>query len=248
MDWDTVFLSNHDNPRLVSNFGDTSTAEFWVRSAKLLETMLLTLRGTPFIYQGDELGMANYPFTRLDQFNDIEVKNAYKEKVVGGKMTEAEFISESRRFGRDNSRTPMQWSEAPNAGFTTDAAKPWLAVNPNYPEINAANEEKDPESMLRYTERAIGIHHEHLAFVYGDYRDLDPGNEQVYAYTRTLNEAGRPDQRLLVVLNFGEKPIEYTLPGGITAGKLVLANVQGTPEVGGSTLRLGAWDARVYSY
>jgi oligo-1,6-glucosidase len=248
MDWDTVFLSNHDNPRLVSNFGDTSTAELWVRSAKLLETMLLTLRGTPFIYQGDELGMANYPFTRLDQFNDIEVKNAYKEKVVGGKMTEAEFISESRRFGRDNSRTPMQWSEAPNAGFTTDAAKPWLAVNPNYPEINAANEEKDPESMLRYTERAIGIHHEHLAFVYGDYRDLDPGNEQVYAYTRTLNEAGRPDQRLLVVLNFGEKPIEYTLPGGITAGKLVLANVQGTPEVGGSTLRLGAWDARVYSY
>ena len=118
-DWDTVFLSNHDNPRLVSNFGDTSTAEFRVRSAKLLETMLMTLRGTPFIYQGDELGMTNYPFTKLDQFNDIEVKNAYKEKVLGGKMTEAEFIAESQRFGRDNSRTPMQWSDAPNGGFTT---------------------------------------------------------------------------------------------------------------------------------
>ena len=116
-DWDTVFLSNHDNPRLVSNFGDTSTAEFRVRSAKLIETMLMTLRGTPFIYQGDELGMTNYPFTRLDQFNDIEVKNAYKEKVLGGKMTEAEFIAESQRFGRDNSRTPMQWSDAPQRGI-----------------------------------------------------------------------------------------------------------------------------------
>ena len=92
--WDTVFLSNHDNPRLVSNFGDTSTTEFRVRSAKLIETMLMTLRGTPFIYQGDELGMTNYPFTKLDQFNDIEVKNAYEEKVLGGKMTEVEFISE----------------------------------------------------------------------------------------------------------------------------------------------------------
>jgi oligo-1,6-glucosidase len=247
-DWDTVFLSNHDNPRLVSNFGDTSTAEFRVRSAKLLETMLLTLRGTPFIYEGDELGMTNYPFTRLDQFNDIEVKNAYKEKVVGGKMTEAEFIAESRRFGRDNSRTPMQWSDAPNAGFTTDAARPWLAVNPNYPEINAAREEKDPESILHFTEEAIALRHGHLAFVYGDYRDLDPENPQVYAYTRALSMPGKPEQRFLVVLNFGEKPVDYTLTGGVTAGKLVLANVEGTPESGGSTLKLGAWDARVYSY
>ena len=103
--WDTVFLSNHDNPRLVSNFGDTSTPEFRVRSAKLIETMLMTLRGTPFIYQGDELAMTNFPFKHLKQFNDIEVKNAYKEKVVQGKMTEAEFIAESQRFGRDNSRT-----------------------------------------------------------------------------------------------------------------------------------------------
>ena len=131
-DWDTVFLSNHDNPRLVSNYRRYSTPEFRVRSAKLIETMLMTLRGTPFIYQGDELAMTNYPFTRYDQFDDIEVKNAYKEKVGKGKMAEAEFVAESHRFGRDNSRTPMQWSAAPNAGFTTATAKPWLAVNPNY--------------------------------------------------------------------------------------------------------------------
>ena len=247
-DWDTVFLSNHDNPRLVSNFGDTSTAEFRVRSAKLLETMLMTLRGTPFIYQGDELGMTNFPFKRVDQFNDIEVKNAYEDKVLGGKMTEAEFIAESQRFGRDNSRTPMQWSDAPNAGFTTAAATPWLAVNPNYKEINAAREQTDPGSILHYTQQVIALHHAHLAFVYGDYKDLDPENPQVYAYTRTLSEPGKPDQRFLVVLNFGGKPVEYALPEGVTAGKLVLANVPGAPETGGTTLKLGAWDARVYSF
>jgi oligo-1,6-glucosidase len=210
--------------------------------------MLMTLRGTPFIYQGDELGMTNYPFTRVDQFNDIEVKNAYEAKVLGGKMTEAEFISESRRFGRDNSRTPMQWSDAPNAGFTTPEAQPWLAVNPNYPEINAAKQESDPKSILHFTQAAIALHHGHLAFVYGDYKDLDPDNAQVYAYTRTLSIPGQPNQRFLVVLNFGQKPLDYTLPDGMTAGKLVLANVQGTSENGAATLKLGPWDARVYTY
>jgi oligo-1,6-glucosidase len=210
--------------------------------------MLMTLRGTPFIYQGDELAMTNYPFKRLDEFNDIEVKNAYKDKVQAGKMAEAEFIAESQRFGRDNSRTPMQWSGAPNAGFTTGSAKPWLAVNPNYPDINAAREQDAPESVLHYTQQAIAMHHAHLAFVYGDYKDLDPENAQVFAYTRTLSMAGKADQRFLVVLNFGEKPLEYTLPQGVTAGKLVLANVAGTPETGGTTLKLAGWDARVYTY
>ena len=246
--WDTVFLSNHDNPRLVSNFGDTSTEEYRLRSAKLLETMLMTLRGTPFIYEGDELGMTNFPFARLDEFNDIEVKNAYKEKVLGGKMSEAEFIAESRRFGRDNSRTPMQWNEEPNAGFTTAAGKPWLAVNPNYKEINAAKEQADPESVLRYTQKAIALHHAHLAFVYGDYKDLAPDNQQVFAYTRTLSVPGKPEERFLVVLNFGEQPVEYSLPGGVKAGKLLLGNVPGTAESGGSTLKLSGWDARVYAY
>ncbi len=247
-DWDTVFLSNHDNPRLVSNFGDDSTPEFRTRSAKLLETMLLTLRGTPFLYQGDELGMTNYPFTRLDQFDDIEVKNAYQAEVQTGKVPEEEFIAESHRFGRDNARTPMQWSPAPNAGFTTPAAKPWLAVNPNFSTINAAAELADPDSVYHYTESAIALRHAHLAFVYGDYQDLDPDHSQVFAYTRTLTAAGEPAQRFLVVLNFGQKPAEYALPKGVKAGKLLLANVPGTAEAGTSTLHLAAWEARVYSY
>ena len=243
-DWDTVFLSNHDNPRLVSNYGDDSTPEFRVRSAKLIATMLLTLRGTPFLYQGDELGMTNYPFTRYDQFDDIEVKNAYKEKVQTGKMPESQFVAEAHRFGRDNSRTPMQWSAAPNAGFTTAAAKPWLAVNPNYKTINAAEEVANPNSIYRYAQRAVALHHAHTAFVYGDYKDLDPTNTQVFAYTRSLD----PSQHFLVVLNFGEKPVEYKLPEGIKVGKLLLGNLRGATEAGGSTLHLEGWEARVYEY
>ena len=237
--WDTVFLSNHDNPRLVSNFGDDSP-EYRAASAKLLETMLLTLRGTTFLYQGDELGMTNYPFTRLDQFNDIEVKNAYKARVVSGQMSEAQFVAESHRFGRDNSRTPMQWSGAAEGGFTTGTT-PWLAVNPNYTTINAATEERDPNSVLHYTQRAIALRHAHRALVYGDYKDLDPEHAQVFAYTRSLGE-----ERFLVVLNFSKEPVVYTLPGQVRAGSLVLANLPETWEAGTAELHLKAWDARVY--
>lgn len=247
-DWDTVFLSNHDNPRLVSNFGDTSTDEFRIRSAKLIETMLLTLRGTPYIYQGDELGMTNYPFRTLDQFNDIEVKNAWKERVASGRMSEAEFIAESARFGRDNSRTPMQWSPAANGGFTTASAKPWLAVNPNYTSINAAAELKDPNSVYRYTQRAIDLHHSSPAFTYGNYKDLDPEHPQVYAYTRTLSTPGKPDQRFLVLLNWSEKPVDYRIPGEIIPRKLVLDNVPKAAAVRGQNITLSGWEARVYSY
>ena len=239
-DWDTVFLSNHDNPRLVSNFGDTSPPEARVHSAELLETMLLTLRGTAFLYQGDELGMTNYPFTQLDQFNDIEVKNLYKEKVVPGLMTEAEFIAECARFGRDNSRTPMQWSSAANAGFTTSAATPWLAVNPNYKSINAAQETADPDSVYSYTARLIALRSKTPAFIYGDYKDIDPQHPHVFAYVRTLG-----DEQYLVVHNFSPDPIEYTLPEGIKAGKSLVDNYKGD-ESGTATLHLKGWESRIY--
>ncbi len=239
-DWDTVFLSNHDNSRLVSNFGDTSTPGARVHSAKLLETMLLTLRGTAFIYQGDELGMTNYPFTRLDQFNDIEVKNLYQEKVVPGLMQEDEFIKECARFGRDNSRTPMQWSSDANAGFTTASAKPWLAVNPNFTTINAAQEVADPDSVYNYTARLIALRAKTPAFVYGDYKDLDPQHAQVFAYLRTLE-----NEQYLVVHNFSGEPVEYTLPDGLKAGKAVMGNYK-SEESGAATLHLEGWESRIY--
>jgi len=236
--WDTVFLSNHDNPRVVSTFGDDSP-EFRVPSAKLLETMLLTLRGTPFLYQGDELGMTNYPFRTIDDFNDIEVKNAYKAEVLTGKVPAETFFADLRHTSRDNARTPMQWDGSANGGFTS-AANPWLAENPNYKEINAAEEVSDPDSVYNYTRKAIALRHAHEAFVYGDYKDLAPNDKAIFAYTRTLGA-----ERFLVVLNFSETPVAYTLPGDLKVGALLLSNLAGTEERGGA-LHLAGWEARVY--
>ncbi|WP_260736931.1 glycoside hydrolase family 13 protein [Tunturiibacter lichenicola] len=236
--WDTVFLSNHDNPRIVSTFGDDSP-EFRVPSAKLLETMILTLRGTPFLYQGDELGMTNYPFKSITDFDDIEVKNAYKANVVTGKIPEDVFIANLRHTSRDNSRTPVQWDSSTNGGFTT-AAKPWLAANPNYTQINAAAEVADPNSIYNYTAKLIALRHAHQAFVYGDYKDIDPDNKSIFAYTRTLGT-----ERFLVVLNFSKDPITYALPGGRSVGSLVLSNLT-PPEQNTATLHLAGWEARIY--
>jgi oligo-1,6-glucosidase len=236
-DWDTLFLSNQHTPRLVSNFGDESLPDYRLRSAKLLELLILTLRGTPFIYQGDELGMTNYPFAKLEEFNDIEVKNANQVK-----------LADARRFSRDSSLTPMQWSSEPNAGFTAPGAKPWFPVNPSFYEINALDESTNAESVLRFTQKAIALRNSHLAFIYGDYQDLDPLHPQVFAYTRTLNQLGKLPQKYLVVLNFSAKPIEYTLPGGVKAGKLLLGNIAATFEAGRTRLSLDSWDARVYTF
>ncbi len=240
--WDTVFLSNHDNARLVSTFGDDSTPEFRSRSAKLLETMILTLRGTPFLYQGDELGMTNYPFTGISQYNDISAKNAYRAQVLTGKVPQAQFLANLAKASRDNSRTPMQWTGEAGAGFTSAGAKPWLAINPNAKTINAAQEESDPNSILSYTRQTIALHHSTRAFTYGDYTDLSPMHPSVYAYTRTLG-----DEHYLVVLNFSRKPVSYTLPAEIKPSALKLSNLP-TAELLRSTLHLQPWEARVYSY
>jgi oligo-1,6-glucosidase len=238
--WDTVFLSNHDNPRVVSNFGNDSDA-YRVASAKLLTTMLLTLRGTPFFYQGDELGMTNYPFEKIGDFDDIEVKNAYKAQVLTGKVSEADYIANLRRTSRDNSRTPMQWDTTRNAGFTT-GAKPWLAVNPNYTKINAAEELKDPGSPYRYMQKMVNLRSVTPAFVYGDYKDLDPANPSVFAYTRTLGA-----ERYLIVLNFSDQPAEFAVPEGISPGGLLISNQSGV-EATAATLHLKGWEARVYRF
>jgi oligo-1,6-glucosidase len=237
-DWDTVFLSNHDNPRLVSSFGDASP-EFRVPSAKLLETMLLTLRGTPFLYQGDELGMTNYPFKSIKDFDDIEAKNGYKADVLTHKVSEEAYLENLRHMSRDNARTPMQWDASPNGGFTT-ATTPWLAVNPNYEQINAAAEVADPNSIYNYTSKLIALRHAHQAFVYGDYKDLDPENKSIFIYTRVLGA-----ERYLVVLNFSSGPVAYTLPASVKVDSLVMSNLDTTSLVTG-TLNLAGWEARIY--
>jgi oligo-1,6-glucosidase len=238
-DWDTVFLSNHDSPRVVSTFGDDSPA-IRVSSAKLLETMILTLRGTPFLYEGDELGMTNYPFKELADYEDVAVKNAYKAQVETGKISAASFLADQAKLTRDNARTPMQWDSSSEAGFTT-GTHPWLAVNPNYKQINAAQEESDPDSVLNYVRTLIKLRAHTLAFVYGDYQDLDPQNEKIYAYTRTLGE-----KKYLVVENFSSSPVTYTLPDGLKAATLLLSDIPASHEENASTLNLAPWESRIY--
>ena len=236
--WNTVFLSNHDNPRIVSSFGDDSPA-YRVPSAKLLATMVFTLKGTPFVYQGDELGMTNYPFKDIADFDDIEVKNAWKERVLTNKVSAADFIANLRRTSRDNARTPIQWDNSPNGGFTT-AAKPWLAINPNYPDINAKEALADRDSIYHHYRSMIDLRRKAPALIYGDYKDIDPANPKVFAYTRTLG-----NDAYLIVLNFSRDAILYSLPPGISAGELEIANL-GKAEEHTDQLHLKAWEARVY--
>jgi len=238
-DWDTVFLSNHDNPRIVSTFGDDSPA-MRVPSAKLFETMILTFRGTPFLFEGDELGMTDFPFKTLADYDDIAVKNAYKALVDTGKISSQDFLASEAKVTRDNARTPMQWDSTPQAGFTT-STHPWLAVNPNYEQINAAQEESDPASVLNYVRALIALRAHTQAFVYGDFDDIDPQHPHVFAYTRTLGT-----QKYLIVENFSSTPITYTLPNNLTAGKLLLSDIPTSHQANTTTLNLAPWESRIY--
>jgi oligo-1,6-glucosidase len=238
--WNTIFLSNHDNPRLVSAFGDDSPA-YRVASAKLLATMLLTLKGTAFIYQGDELGMTNYPFSKIEDFDDIEAKNGWRAEVFSQKVRAADYIDNLRKTSRDNARTPMQWDSSPNAGFTT-GQKAWLALNPNYKDINAKQELGDPGSVYAYYRRMSDLRKKTPALIYGDYQDLDPQNPRVFAYTRTLGQ-----DKYLIVLNFSTGAISYALPAGLTPGQLAISNLAHAEEHS-SVLNLKGWEARVYKF
>jgi len=234
--WPTVYLTNHDNPRSVSHFGDDSP-EYRVRSAKLLATFQLTSKGTLFIYQGDELGMTNYPFTGIEQFDDIEVKNTWR--VEADRVSLEEYLEHQRKTSRDHTRTPMQWDDSPHAGFTI-GSKPWFAVNPNYREINAKLALADDNSVYHYYRTLLALRKKTLAFVYGDYKDLDPLHLSVFAYTRTLGP-----ESYLILLNFSRNRISYTLPEGLKAGSLMISNSKAREE-DCTVLQLDPWEARVY--
>ncbi|AFL86846.1 glycosidase [Terriglobus roseus DSM 18391] len=228
--WNTIFLANHDNPRLVSAFGDDSP-EFRVPSAKLLATMLLTLKGTPYLYQGDEIGMTNHPFQSIEEYEDIEAKNAWKHDVLTGRESADHYLANLGKVSRDHARTPMQWDSSANAGFTT-ASKPWLAVNPNFQGINAAQAVADPNSVYRYTQRLLALRQSTRAFVYGDYEDLAPGHPSLFLYARTLG-----DERYVIALNFSRERV--ALPESVATGRVALSNLEGTLS------ELKGWEARI---
>lgn len=240
--WNSLYWNNHDQPRVVSRFGDDSSEETRVKSATMLATMLHMLQGTPFIYEGEELGMTNMPFTELSQFEDIDSLNAYHLIVEEEKLASPEaMITYLAHHSRDNARTPMQWDSSTNAGFTTGT--PWYGVNPNYVHINAEQAMKDPHSVFHYYQKLISLRHHVDAVVNGAYA-LYPGNEndeQVYAYTRTT-----ASEQLLVVLNYTGKELQRDITVGSNA-KLVLSNYDGDNlEQNQGEIVLKPYEARVY--
>jgi oligo-1,6-glucosidase len=235
--WQAIDLGNHDQPRMVSKFGDDRPA-FRAASAKLLNTFLLTMRGTPYCYNGDELGMTNSQFGGIADYRDVAARNAYALLKQQG-SNEASFFHSLRRFARDNSRTPFQWNASAQAGFTTGT--PWIGVNPNYLTINQAAQDKDSTSVLYHFRRAIAVRKQHKVLTYGQYQLLDAANPHIYAYTRTLD-----GKRVLVVLNFSSAPHTWTLPTGLTpSGQPWLNNYPIAPT--GPALALQPWQAVVFS-
>ena len=229
--WSSQFLQNHDQPRCVSVYGDDG--EYRVQSAKMLGTLLHTLPGTPYVYQGEELGTTNTAFTSIDQYNDINAKFDYQELLAKGKTPE-QALAVLNRYSRDHARTPMQWTDGPNAGSTE--GQPWLMVNPNYPAVNAEQQENDPDSVLNYYRALIRLRKEHPVMVYGEFQEYEPEREDVYLYTRSLD-----GERWLIALNLTGRPVEAKRP---VKGEyqVLLANYP-DPDVQGESLHLRPWEA-----
>ncbi|WP_412988896.1 glycoside hydrolase family 13 protein [Pediococcus siamensis] len=199
--WNALYWNNHDQPRAVSRFGNDQ-AKYRVISAKMLGATLHFMQGTPYIYQGEELGMTNAKFRTLDQYQDIESRNAYREFVEEKQLVDPqEMLTYLRQHSRDNARTPMQWDDSDNAGFTT--ATPWLAVNANYAKINAKQAMADKDSVFYFYQKMNQLRRHYEIIVYGDYQLLDPDDDQVWAYTRHLG-----NQDLLVISNFTERTVQ----------------------------------------
>lgn len=188
--WASLFFCNHDQPRVVSRWGDDSTEESRAASAKAFALLLHMHRGTPYVYQGEELGMTNVHFTKLDQYRDLEALNAYRQRVEEAKVQSPESMMDALALiGRDNARTPMQWDDSTFAGFTAEDAptEPWISVNPNHAEVNAARQVDDPESVFAFYQRLIALRHNNPVVAAGTWKPVDAGDEHVYAFTRELN-------------------------------------------------------------
>jgi oligo-1,6-glucosidase len=213
--WLSVFLSNHDQARLVSRFGNESP-EFRELSAKMLATFLMTMRGTPYYYNGDELGMTNIRFTKIQDYRDMSIKNEYQHQKDIHADT-LQFLEKAKFESRDNGRTPFQWDGSPNAGFTRGI--PWIPVNPNYTYINADLEEKDPNSCLNYFRSLVRLRKNNTVLVYGKYRLLDKNNPQVYVYTREGE-----GKKMLILLNFSSTGVKTHLQIPMAGARILLSN------------------------
>ncbi|HFQ5212952.1 TPA: alpha-glucosidase [Vibrio vulnificus] len=203
--WNSLFWNNHDLPRVVSKYGDDQ--RYRVESAKMLATALHFLKGTPYIYQGEEIGMTNVAFESLEQYKDIETLNFYKVKTESG-VSHQHMMDAIHENSRDNARTPMQWSASQYGGFSQ--AKPWIEVNPNYPEINVEQALADSDSIFYHYQKLIELRKQHPAIVYGDFTPLFAEHDSVFAYVRS-----HQDEQLLVINNFSDQEVSVALPDNL---------------------------------
>ena len=214
--WNSLYWDNHDQPRAVSRFGNDS-CEYREISAKMLGTCLHLMKGTPYVYQGEEIGMTNCQWESLDEINDIESRNNVRQNIEKGLIKEEDALDIMRKQSRDNARTPMQWDDTQNAGFTT--GKPWLRINPNYKTVNAKDATGRDDSIYAYYKELIRLRKSSDLIVYGNYELLWPERDDVFAYTRTLG-----DEKLFVACNFTDRDIDISLPDGFGEGELVIGN------------------------
>ncbi|MGE8202997.1 glycoside hydrolase family 13 protein [Heyndrickxia sp. NPDC080065] len=239
--WNSQFLNNHDHTRQVTRYGNDK--EYRVQSAKLLGTLIHTLPGTPYIFQGEEIGMTGVQFKHIDEYRDIAMKNKYDEEVQKGKDP-TEVLQSLQPLSRDNSRTPIQWDNSENGGFTTGT--PWINSNPNYTTINVKEAMSDPSSIFHYYKKLIQLRKLNPVMVYGDYEDLSEGQEQLYIYSRSLNGI-----TWLIILNHSDDEVKFQLPPMFNnqSKRLILANYLDVKEEKvADIVALRPHEARIYEF
>ena len=235
--WNATFWNNHDQPRALSRFGNDK--EYRVESAKMLATVLHGLQGTPYVYQGEEIGMTNPYFDEIDKYKDVESHNIYKIKEKEG-LKKEQILEILMQKSRDNSRTPMQWDDSENAGFTT--GKPWIGIPENYKEINAKAVVEDKNSVFYHYQKLIKLRKSEDLFVIGKYEDIDLENKNVYAYKR-VGENGE----LIVISNFYENEVKFDINGlEIEKCKVLLSNYKENPKVEGNEIVLKPYESIIF--
>lgn len=228
--WNSLYLSNHDQPRQVTKFGDDK--EYRIQSAKMLAAIMHLQQGTPFIYQGEEIGMTNLKVNSIEEVNDIMSVGNYYEKLNSGTASKEQLLATINAVGRDNARTPMQWDRSPNAGFSTGS--PWLNVNPNCKVINVEDSISDPDSIYHFYRKLIRLRHKNPVTVYGDYKEYYTESRDLFVFTRSLDHTA-----LLVAANITGSGVEFTMPEEIsyTQSELYISNYENSDIPGSCFLR-----------
>lgn len=237
--WNTLYIENHDHPRIISRYGNE---KYRTESGKMLANMYMLQQGTPFVYQGQEIGMLNTKLDSLDEYEDCFVKNNYAVARNKVHLSEKKCMDWAVRSTRDNARTPVQWNDSENAGFTTGT--PWFPVNKNYPEINVEHEQNDPNSILNHYKKLIKFKKENEVAIYGDYKEYCKSSDKIYVYSRSYN-----GKRLLVINSFSDEAVAFEAPKGFTLeeGTPMLCNYDNpTVQCNGFTLR--PYETRVYYF